>query len=249
MIEMLPPVTAWAAFTLACLVLIVTPDPDMTLFVSKSVVHGRRIGFATFFGSLTGLFGHTMAAALGLSALLAVSSTAFEGLKIVGSLTGLFGHTMAAALGLSALLAVSSTAFEGLKIVGALYLLWLAIDAIRNGSAFTATDDGEPTQSLRAAYLKGLAINALNPKVVLFFVTFLPQFVDAADPHAAAQLIVLGLWLIVLSVPICGAMVWGAAAIAAVLKARPRVMRAIDYLFAGLFGAFAVKLLTARAAN
>jgi threonine/homoserine/homoserine lactone efflux protein len=215
MIEMLPPVTAWAAFTLACLVLIVTPGPDMTLFVSKSVVHGRRIGFATFFGSLTGLF----------------------------------GHTMAAALGLSALLAVSSTAFEGLKIVGALYLLWLAIDAIRNGSAFTATDDGEPTQSLRAAYLKGLAINALNPKVVLFFVTFLPQFVDAADPHAAAQLIVLGLWLIVLSVPICGAMVWGAAAIAAVLKARPRVMRAIDYLFAGLFGAFAVKLLTARAAN
>lgn len=215
MIEVLPPAAVWAAFTLASLVLIITPGPDMTLFVSKSVLHGRRIGFATF----------------------------------LGTLTGLLGHTMAAAFGLSALLAASSTAFEALKIAGALYLLWLAIDAVRNGSAFAVTDDGAPAASLRAAYLKGLAINALNPKVVLFFVTFLPQFVDAADPHAAVQLVVLGLWLIVLSVPICGAMVWGAAAIAAVLKARPRVMRAIDYLFAGLFGAFALKLLSARATN
>jgi threonine/homoserine/homoserine lactone efflux protein len=213
--DALPAWSTLAAFTAASLALIVTPGPDMTLFVSTAVRHGRRAGFAT----------------------------------LARTLTGLAGHTAAAALGLSALLAASAAAFEALKIAGALYLLWLAVEALRRGSAFALVERADKSPTLGAAFAKGFAVNALNPKVVLFFVTFLPQFVDATDAHAVGKLATLGAWLIALSLPVCAVMVWGAGAMAATLAARPRVMRAIDYLFAGLFGAFAVKLVAARAAG
>ena len=81
----------------------------------------------------------------------------------------------------------------------------------------------------------------------MFFLTFLPQFVSASDPHAGAKLMFLGLYFIVLAIPICMLLIVLADRFTTAIRRSPRVMRAIDYLFAGLMGAFAVRLLFARA--
>lgn len=197
------------AYSLACFILFVTPGPDMSLFLAKTMAGGRRAGIAS----------------------------------MLGAQAGSCVHTLLAALGVSALLAASATAFTVLKVVGALYLLWLACDAIRNGSALSVKAVDAREVSLGRTFLLGLGVNLANPKVVLFFVTFLPQFVSADDPHAADKLLFLGLYFVVFTLPFCLALILGAERTIALLRERPRVMRAIDYSFAGLFGAFAVKIL------
>ena len=87
---------------------------------------------------------------------------------MLGAMAGCCVHTLLAALGLSALLAASATAFTILKIVGALYLLWLAVDAIRHGSALSLRDEAPGQVSVRRTFLLGVGINLTNPKVVLF---------------------------------------------------------------------------------
>jgi threonine/homoserine/homoserine lactone efflux protein len=208
----LPEPAVLLAYSLACFVLFVTPGPDMSLFLAKTVAGGRRAGMAA----------------------------------MLGAMTGCCVHTLLAALGLSALLAASTAAFTVLKIVGALYLLWLAIDAVRHGSALNLKNEGPAVAPVWRTFLLGVGINLTNPKVVLFFVTFLPQFVDAADPHAPGKLVFLGLYFIAFSAPLAALMILGAERVIALLKGRPRVMRVIDYTFAGLFGAFALKILTTQ---
>ncbi len=167
---------------------------------------------------------------------------------MLGASAGVLIHTTLVGVGLSALLAANATAFMVLKVAGALYLLWLAVQAIRHGSAFNvdaAKAAGAP-EPLLNTWLQGLAVNLLNPKIIMFFVTFLPQFVAVGDPNATGKLIFLGVVFVVISVPICGAMIASASRLAAFLKRSPRVMRAVDWLFACVFGAFAVRLLLAR---
>src|SRR4051812_1832295 len=142
---------------------------------------------------------------------------------------------MLAALGLSALLAASGTAFFVLKVVGGVYLLWLALDAVRHGSALNVAREGRAEVPFWRTFLVGLGVNLTNPKVVLFFVTFLPQFVSPADPYAGRKLLFLGLYFVAFNLPLCAALVLGADRVIALFKARPRVMRAIDYSFATLF--------------
>jgi threonine/homoserine/homoserine lactone efflux protein len=93
----------------------------------------------------------------------------------------------------------------------------------------------------------GLGVNLLNPKIVMFFVTFLPQFVSVTDPHAGAKLLFLGLYFNLLGMPCCAAMILTAERFTAAIRRSPRLMRVIDYSFAGLMGAFAVRLLFTRA--
>lgn len=200
------------AYSVACFVLFVTPGPDMSLFLAKTVAGGRRAGMAA----------------------------------MLGAMAGCCVHTLLAALGLSALLAASAAAFTALKIVGAFYLLWLALDAVRHGSALTVAQDAKGEVSVRRTFWLGVGVNLTNPKVVLFFVTFLPQFVSQADPHAAQKLVFLGLYFIAFSLPLAVLLICGAERVIAVLKRRPRVLRALDLGFAGLFGAFAVKILTTQ---
>jgi threonine/homoserine/homoserine lactone efflux protein len=208
-VTFLPEASVLLAYSLACFVLFITPGPDMSLFLAKTVAGGRQAGMAAMLGAMTG-----------------------------GCV-----HTLLAALGLSALLAASATAFTILKIVGALYLLWLAVDAIRNGSALTLKDENRRDVSAWRTFLLGLGVNLTNPKIVLFFVTFLPQFVTSDDPYAAEKLLFLGLYFIAFSTPLAALMILGADRVIALLRGRPRLMRVIDYTFAGLFGAFALKIL------
>lgn len=178
----------------------------------------------------------------------AISHSRMVGLAcLAGAVTGILVHTMLVALGLSALLVAAPTAFLVLKIVGAGYLIWLAWQAIRHGSSFSPQrEKARKTGSLWGHYLTGIGINILNPKVALFFVTFLPQFVSPTDPHGPAKLIFLGLFFLIVVVPITVPMVLAADRFAAALRARPRITRALDWLFAGVFGLFALKILTTQ---
>jgi threonine/homoserine/homoserine lactone efflux protein len=164
-----------------------------------------------------------------------------------GALTGCLVHTTLVVVGLSALIVASPQAFFVLKVFGAGYLIWLAYQAIRHGSAFSPDATPRKPHSLVQNFLTGLGVNLMNPKIILFFMTFLPQFVSASDPHAPGKLFFLGVFFIALSIPITAPMVIAADKFAGLLKKSPRVTRVVDYLFAGVFSAFALKILTAQA--
>lgn len=164
-----------------------------------------------------------------------------------GAMTGILIHTALVALGLSALIVASPEAFLVLKVFGAGYLIWLAVQAIRKGSAFSPEKRAVRSRSLFRNWATGLGINLLNPKIILFFMTFLPQFVSAHDPHAPGKLFFLGLMFIVIALPFTATMVIAADRLAALLKKSPRITRLMDYLFAGVFSAFAIRILTTQA--
>lgn len=164
-----------------------------------------------------------------------------------GALTGCVVHTSLVVFGLSALIVASPEAFLALKILGAAYLVWLAWQALRHGSAFAPEKKRGGSHTLLQNYLTGIGINLLNPKIILFFMTFLPQFVSATDPHAPGKLLFLGLLFVVLSIFITAPMVIAADRFSGLLLRSPRVTRMLDYLFAGVFSAFALKILTAQA--
>ncbi|MFQ8431538.1 LysE family translocator [Amaricoccus sp. W119] len=166
---------------------------------------------------------------------------------VAGAATGLLVHTVMVAVGISALIVAAPTAFFALKVAGALYLLWLAFQAIRHGSALRLPSGPVPRAGLVGTWASGAAINILNPKVALFFLTFLPQFVSAADPHAAAKLFVLGSVFILLGTAINLAIVLVADRFASGMRGNPRIARVLDWLFASIFTAFAARLLFARA--
>ena len=105
---------------------------------------------------------------------------------------GCFVHVAAAALGLSALIASSAAAFTVLRWVGAAYLVWLGIGLLRGSGASVPMAAAEPAVAWRRSFAQGFLTNALNPKVALFFLAFLPQFIDAAAHDKALAFIALG---------------------------------------------------------
>jgi len=104
--------------------------------------------------------------------------------------SGALVHICAAALGLSAILAASATLFNAVKIIGAVYLLYVGIGLIRSAAAIGAAANAMDRRqiSMRGIFLQGLLTNVLNPKVALFFLAFLPQFVNSAAPNPLAFL-------------------------------------------------------------
>jgi threonine/homoserine/homoserine lactone efflux protein len=166
---------------------------------------------------------------------------------LAGAMSGLLVHTFAAALGLSALLAASARAYDAVKIAGALYLLYLAWGALRHGAALRLDARGGVSGGLTGSYLKGLLINLTNPKIILFFVTFLPQFIDVGDPRAGGEFFILGFSFIVIGAILNAAIIAVASRFVAAAKANPRAIRWFDYGFAGLMGAFAARLIASGA--
>jgi Putative threonine efflux protein len=164
-----------------------------------------------------------------------------------GAMTGILIHTTLVSLGLSALLIASPMAFLALKIFGAGYLVWLAFQAIRHGSAFNPEARAGRKASFAKNWATGLGINLLNPKIILFFMTFLPQFISASDPYAPQKLFFLGVLFIPLALPVTIPMVLAADSFSRLLRKSPKVTRTVDYLFAGVFSAFAIKILTTQA--
>ena len=139
-------------FVLSGLLLNITPGPDTLYIVGRSSTQGWRAGAV---------------AALGIGA-------------------GTLVHICAAALGLSAILAASATAFTAVKFIGAAYLLYVGISLIRSaGAAQSSPSSVVPrTAAIRGIFIQGFLTNVLNPKVALFFLAFLPQFVES---HASSK--------------------------------------------------------------
>ncbi len=200
-------------FAIAALVLIMLPGPDQALITRNSLVGGRYGGAQTMLG---GFFGLTV-------------------------------HAGAAALGLSALLLASATAFTVLKIVGAAYLLWLAVQMLRSARSRRppAVDAAVVAPAHRSAYLRqGFLSNALNPKVALFFVAFLPQFLSTGGGSPRVQALLLsaifgGLYL-----------AWFGVYVAAVDRLgrwlrRPRVKARIEQVTGLLLASVAIRLAVA----
>ena len=147
-------------FIVSGLLLNITPGPDSLFIMARSATQGWRAGFVACWG--------------------------------VGS--GVFVHVFAAALGLSALLATSATAFGVVKVVGAAYLMWIGLGMLRaKGGREPDTVDAVPRViAYRDIFRQGFLTNVLNPKVALFFLAFVPQFIAPDAPSKPLAFIVLG---------------------------------------------------------
>jgi threonine/homoserine/homoserine lactone efflux protein len=164
-----------------------------------------------------------------------------------GAMAGIMVHTTLVALGISVLIIAAPPLFLALKIAGAVYLLWLAWQAIVHGGGLRIAEAAKKPPTLWQSFATGLGINLLNPKVVLFFVTFLPQFVDAHDPDVTGKLFFLGAQFVVLSIPLGVLIVFVAERLAGAFRRSKWIEKALNWSFAAIFTAFAATILTAQA--
>jgi threonine/homoserine/homoserine lactone efflux protein len=199
-----------AGYLLACVVLVLTPGPDMAFVLAQTISGGARRGWAA----------------------------------TIGVFTGATVHILAAAAGVAALVAANPALFTTLRVVGALYLLWLGVQAIRaawRGSGGLGYG-GAPMPSLAAAWRQGFLTNLLNPKVGLFFLAFVPLFVDPARSAPWVQMLILGPLLPVMSIPFFAVLIAGASRIATRLRAST-AGRWLDGAAGALFLGLGVRLL------
>ncbi len=198
----------WPLFVGAGLLLNITPGVDMALVVRASAASGFRAGAA---------------AALGVSA-------------------GCSVHIVAAALGVSALLAGSPSTFAALRWVGAAYLVWLGVGLLTSRataadeapaaglSATSSSPQHAPTATLRRLFAQGFLTNALNAKVALFFLAFVPQFISAGAPHKALAFITLGAVFVLNSTVLNLGLAWTVAALKQRLQRRAVERPALRHL-------------------
>lgn len=166
-------------------------------------------------------------------------------LVVAGLCTGLVVHTSAVALGLAAVFAASQTAFTVLKLVGALYLAWLAWQAFR--APVGALPEGQAqTGGAARMYRRGVFMNVTNPKVGIFFLAFLPQFVNPALGAVSVQVFWLGLTFIVATFLVFGAIACFAGVAGGFLRASERAQRALNWLTGCVFLGLAARLALAE---
>ena len=162
--------------------------------------------------------------------------------------TGTLVHIFAAALGLSAVLATSSAAFTVVKYVGAAYILYMAYGLLtsKRKSEDPAGPPALPPLPYRKLFLQGFLSNVLNPKVALFFLAFVPQFIDAGAPDKALAFIILGCIFNINGLLWCHALALFTATASARLKVNPTVSLWLNRVTGGLFVWLGVKLALSR---
>ncbi len=215
---LLPGPAQLLAFAAAVLVLNATPGVDFLLIVSRTLQRGARAG---------------VAAALGVG-------------------LGCTAHLLAAASGLAALLVLYPQAFVLIRWAGAAYLAWLGWGLLRQAwrpapPAVLPAAGAAPARR-GADFRAGVLTNLLNPKVALFYLAFLPQFVPAVSPHKTASFVLLGAWSIVQGTLFCLLLVAVAARLAQSRPA-PALRRGLSAVGGGLFMALALRLLAERPAG
>jgi RhtB (resistance to homoserine/threonine) family protein len=208
-------ITHFEFFVAAVFLLNVTPGPDTAYIVGRSVAQGRGAGLMS---------------ALGISA-------------------GCCVHSLACAFGLTALLAASATAFTVIKFAGAIYLIYLGTRLIFVKPATTATAGESRTvgapKSLKQLFLQGFWTNVLNPKVVLFFVSFFPQFVTTGSDRKALAFLTLGAVFVVMSMLWNSFVAWIAGSVTQRFSGKPSVKRWLDRGVGSAFVGLGIKLATA----
>lgn len=157
------PIDIWLTYTLASILIVLAPGPDIVLSIARGLSQGRIAA------TLSGL----------------------------GAATGILVHSVAAAYGLALLIQASAVAFLTIKLTGTAYLIWLGTRALlyRNLVTFAPT----ARRSLPAIYLAGLMSNVLNPKIGMFVLAFIPQFVSADRGSVETQMMTYGAWLAVIA--------------------------------------------------
>jgi threonine/homoserine/homoserine lactone efflux protein len=162
----------------------------------------------------------------------------------LGMCSGISIHTLAAALGISAIFATSALAFSIVKYAGAAYLLYLAYLTIRSsGAVRLGKADVRPALAL---FQRGFIMNVLNPKVALFFLAFLPQFVNSQSGSVPAQMLLLGGLFMAQAVVLFTTLGYFSGSIGGYLLTRPRLAKYLDGLTAGVFTALALRLAFAE---
>jgi threonine/homoserine/homoserine lactone efflux protein len=201
------------------------------LFLATAIVLILTPGQDTFFilgRSLAGGRAAGIAAALGITA---------------GSVI----HTFLAALGLSALLATSAYAFMAVKFAGAAYLIYIGVRALFSRSnALPGEDSVSAGDGRWPAFRQGIVSNLLNPKVALFFLALMPQFIDAASTQKVVAFLVLGLSFVTLGVIWCVVLAIAAAGLRSAFLKRPSMGNVLNRVAGAMFIGLGLRLATAR---
>ena len=162
-------------------------------------------------------------------------------LVTIGLCTGLLVHTAAVSLGVAAIFQTSIIAFNILKIVGAMYLLYLAWQAFRAGTA-NLDEKGKPGMSWRKLYSRGVIMNITNPKVAIFFLAFLPQFADPSRGSITVQMLMFGGLFIVSTLLIFGIIAWSAGFLGEWLKGSVKAQLIMNRVAGTVFTGLALRL-------
>ena len=164
----------------------------------------------------------------------------------LGCALGCLSHTLLAVAGVSALIAASPGAFTALKLAGGLYLVWLGLQALRSRGGSRVGDAASTPATLTGLFLRGVLANAINPKVVLFFLSFLPQFVVASQGSVAGQMAALGLVFTLQAALLFGLLGWFAGSVGRGLARWPRAGQWLDRLAGVIFVGLGLRLIVSR---
>ena len=193
----MPSATSFGLFLTAAIVLAVSPGPGMLYVLARSLRGGRREGLASS----------------------------------LGTAVGGFGHVVAAAFGLSVILATSATAFSVVKYAGAAYLIYLGVRTIVAGKEAEEAAPGA-SEAAWSAFRQGVTTEAFNPKTALFFLSFLPQFINREAP-AIPQFLLLGTISVTLNTTADVVVSLLAGPIGSLLRRRPRLRHGQRYASGG----------------
>ena len=192
--------STFGLFTLASLAILAIPGPAVIYVLTRAVAQGRSAGFVS----------------------------------VLGVETGTLAYALAAAAGLTALIAASEVGFTVVKFAGAGYLIYLGIRKLRERPSSIDV----PSAGRTRMYVDGLVVQVLNPKIAVFFLAFLPQFVDAGSGSTALQILLLGVWFTVLAILSDGLYVLLAGGLSGWLRrsvsAPRRLARASGAIYIGL---------------
>ena len=161
---------------------------------------------------------------------------------MLGIWTGAFGHVLMAAAGLSVILATSALAFSIVKWAGAGYLIWLGIAALRSGGGSFISDNNVTSRGFASIWKQGVMVGILNPKVAIFFLAFLPQFVVSGAGPVWAQLFLHGFLIIVVAAFIEPPLVLAGDKLTSKLRGNPAIGRWMDRSLGSIFIALGIRL-------
>ena len=194
------------AFIAASIVLSFVPGPDNIFVMTQSALKGWRVGFFT----------------------------------TLGLCTGLVGHTLLVAVGVSVIFQTSAIAFNGLKILGACYLVYLGWLSLKNEELVLGESKEKSTN--QSYYITGIIMNLTNPKVALFFLVFLPQFVNVSAGSVTIQILTLGLLFILSALCVFSSIAFLGSFLERFLKKSKSVVNNINKLAAFVYFALAINL-------
>ncbi|TLP39307.1 LysE family translocator [Arcobacter arenosus] len=160
----------------------------------------------------------------------------------LGLTTGIIVHTTAAAFGISVIFKTSEIAFNIVKYAGVAYLLYLAYQAFKYRNEPLDLSVQNSSGELKKLYIKGFFMNVLNPKVSIFFLAFLPQFVTPANGNVPMQMITLGLIFMVLTIIVFSSIGIAGNVLSAKLIEKPNIVKYMNIMTSFVLGTLAVKL-------